>query len=180
MQMKDRLPQLRGEIKTKAQGAVSGIYGISSQLSKEDIETLVKTLLRKAAFTFRVPEKVHLVYFTFVSANNIFGKRVGIFANEIFVLLLAQQWFDPSKKSSEGVGDYAMSFNPIPSPLIALIATAAHSGAGSQAHTRVSVSRTTILRRYTADTLRALLGLRQSSQLTFKNSAICSGRMLGM
>ena len=124
MQMKDRLPQLRGEIKTKAQGAVSGIYGISSQLSKEDIETLVKTLLRKAAFTFRVPEKVRLVYFTFVSANNIFGKRVGIFANEIFALLLAQQWFDPSKKSSEGVGDYAMSFNPIPSPLIALIATA--------------------------------------------------------
>ena len=64
------------------------------------------------------------MYFTFVSANNIFGKRVGIFANEIFALLLAQQWFDPSKKSSEGVGDYAMSFNPIPSPLIALIAMA--------------------------------------------------------
>jgi len=124
MQMKDRLPQLRGEIKTKAQGAVSGIYGISSQLSKEEIETLVKMLLRKAAFTFRVPEKVCLVYFTFVSANNIFRKRVGIFANEIFALLLAQQWFDSSKKSSEGVGDYAASFNPIPPALIALIATA--------------------------------------------------------
>ena len=62
MKMKDRLPQLRGEIKTKAQGAVSGIYGISSQLSKEEIETLVKMLLRKAAFTFCVPEKVCLVY----------------------------------------------------------------------------------------------------------------------
>ncbi|KIM90130.1 hypothetical protein PILCRDRAFT_1498 [Piloderma croceum F 1598] len=64
------------------------------------------------------------MYSTFVSANNIFGKRVGIFANEIFALLLAQQWFDLSKKSSEGVGDYAASFNPIPPALIALIATA--------------------------------------------------------
>ena len=62
MKMKDRLPQLRGEIKTKAQGAVSGIYGILSQLSKEEIETLVKMLLCKAAFTFHVPEKVCLVY----------------------------------------------------------------------------------------------------------------------
>ena len=62
MKMNDWLPQSRGEIKTKAQGAVSGIYGISSQLSKEEIETLVKMLLRKATFTFRVPEKVCLVY----------------------------------------------------------------------------------------------------------------------
>jgi len=61
MQMKDWLPQLQGKIKIKAQGAVSGIYGISSQLSKEEIEALVKKLLRKAAFTFRVPEKVCLV-----------------------------------------------------------------------------------------------------------------------
>ena len=62
MKMKDRLPQLRGKIKTKAQGAVSGIYGISSQLSKEEIEMLVKMLLPKATFTFHVSEKVCLVY----------------------------------------------------------------------------------------------------------------------
>ncbi|KIM73542.1 hypothetical protein PILCRDRAFT_725186 [Piloderma croceum F 1598] len=107
MQMKDRLSQLRGEIKTKAQSAVSGIYGITLKLSKEEIEALIKKLLRKAAFTFRDPEK-----------------RSGLFANEIFAVLLAQQWFNPNKKSSEGVGDYAASFNPIPTPLIALIATA--------------------------------------------------------
>jgi hypothetical protein len=53
----------------------------------------------------------------------MFAKRSGLFANEIFAVLLAQQWFDPNKKSSEGVGDYAASFNPIPTPLIALIAT---------------------------------------------------------
>ena len=62
----------------------------------------------------------------------------------------------------------------LPQPL------SARSGAGSRAHTRVSVSRTTILRRYTADTLTALLSSRRSSQLTFKNSAVLSGRMLGM
>ena len=123
--MRDRLPQLRGEIKTKAQGAVSGIYGISSQLSKEEIATLMKNLLHKAAFTFRIPEKVRLIYLRVISANNIFRKRIGLFANEIFALLLAQQWFDPSKKSSEGVGEYSASFNPIPPSLIALIATAA-------------------------------------------------------
>jgi hypothetical protein len=72
MQIRDRLPQLQGEIKTKAQGAVSGIYGISSQLSKEEIVTLIKKLLHKAAFTFRIPEKVHLVYLRVISANNIF------------------------------------------------------------------------------------------------------------
>jgi Domain of unknown function (DUF6532) len=62
MQMKDQLPQLQGEIKTKAQGAVSGIYRISSQLSKDEIEAHIKMLLHKAAFTFRDPEKVRLVY----------------------------------------------------------------------------------------------------------------------
>jgi len=51
-------------------------------------------------------------------------KHSGIFANEIFVVLLAQQWFDPNKKSSESVGDYAATFNPIPTPLLALIASA--------------------------------------------------------
>ena len=59
-----------------------------------------------------------------VSADNTFGKRIGLFANEIFALLLAQQWFDPSKKSSEGTGDYTTSLNPILLPLVALIATA--------------------------------------------------------
>jgi hypothetical protein len=63
MQMKDRLSQLRGEIKTKAQSAVSGIYGISSKLSKEEIEALIKKLLRKAAFTFRDPEKVFSCFY---------------------------------------------------------------------------------------------------------------------
>ena len=58
MQMKDRLPQLQGKIKTKAQGAVSGIYGISLQLSKEEIEALIKKLLHKVSFTFHIPEKV--------------------------------------------------------------------------------------------------------------------------
>jgi hypothetical protein len=38
----------------------------------------------------------------------MFAKRSGLFANEIFAVLLAQQWFDPNKKSSEGVGDYAV------------------------------------------------------------------------
>ena len=126
MKMKDWLPQLQGKIKTKAQGAVSGIYGILSQLSKEEIKALVKMLLHKVTFTFCDPKKVHLVYqrFGVVSANNTFGKCISLFTNEIFALLLAHQWFDPSKKSSEGVGDYATSFNPVPPPLIALIATA--------------------------------------------------------
>jgi hypothetical protein len=125
MQMKDRLPQLRGEIKTKAQGTVSSIYGISSQLSKEEIETLVKKLLHRAAFTFHVPKKVHLMYYPqVVSTDDLFGKHIGLFSNEIFALLLAQQWFDLSKKSSKGVGEYAASFNTIPPPLIALNVTA--------------------------------------------------------
>jgi Domain of unknown function (DUF6532) len=68
--------------------------------------------------------KRYVLCISVVSANNIFRKRIGLFTNEIFKLILAQQWFNPSKKSSEGVGDYATSFNPIPSPLIALIATA--------------------------------------------------------
>ena len=54
----------------------------------------------------------------------MFTKRSGLFANEIFAVLLTQQWFNPNKKSSEGVGDYAASFNPIPTLLIALIVTA--------------------------------------------------------
>jgi hypothetical protein len=56
--MKDWLPQLRGEIKTKAQSAITGIYGISSKLTKDKIEALIKKLLQKAAFTFHDPEKV--------------------------------------------------------------------------------------------------------------------------
>ena len=55
-----------------------------------------------------------------------------------------------------------------------------HSGAGSQARTRVSVSRTTILQRYTTDILKALPDSRKSNRLTFKSSAVLSGRMLGM
>lgn len=39
-------------------------------------------------------------------------------------MLIAQQWFDPAKKSSEGLGDYSAAFNPIPLALIALAATA--------------------------------------------------------
>ena len=58
MQMKDRLSQLQGKIKMKAQSAVSGIYGISLKLSKEEIEGLIKKLLCKVAFTFRNPENV--------------------------------------------------------------------------------------------------------------------------
>jgi hypothetical protein len=68
--------------------------------------------------------KRYILCIRVVSVNNTFGKCISLFANEIFTLLLAQQWFNLSKKSSKGVGDYAMSFNPIPSPLIALIATA--------------------------------------------------------
>jgi len=48
-------------------------------------------------------------------------KHSGIFSNEIFVVLLAQQWFDPNKKSWEGVGDYATTFNLMPTPLLAFI-----------------------------------------------------------
>jgi hypothetical protein len=71
----------------------------------------------------QIPKR-YVLYLRVVSANNTFGKCTGLFANDIFAVLLARQWFDPSKKSSEGVGDYAASFNPIPPPLVALLATA--------------------------------------------------------
>jgi len=71
----------------------------------------------------QIPKR-YVLYLRVVSANNTFGKHTGLFTNEVFAILLAQQWFNLSKKSSEGVGDYAASFNPIPPPLVALLATA--------------------------------------------------------
>ena len=49
---------LQGEIKTKPQSVITGIYDILSKLTKDEIEELIKKLLQKVAFTFCDPEKV--------------------------------------------------------------------------------------------------------------------------
>lgn len=51
-------------------------------------------------------------------------QRKGKYAHVAFVRIIAEQYMGRKKKSCEGFGDYAASFNPIPGPLIALIATA--------------------------------------------------------
>lgn len=56
-QLKERLSQLRGEIKTKAKTAVPASYGIS-KLNEAEISALAKMLTKKSAFTFRDPANV--------------------------------------------------------------------------------------------------------------------------
>ena len=73
---------------TKAQSAVSEIYGISLKLSKEEIEGLIKKLLRKAAFTFCDLEKVFSCLISGVfTLKNALGKRGGHFS-EVSMLAL--------------------------------------------------------------------------------------------
>lgn len=61
IQLRDKQSQLCGEVKTKAQNAITGNYGISSKLSVDEIKELIKMLLTKSNFTFGDPGKVHLL-----------------------------------------------------------------------------------------------------------------------
>lgn len=83
-------------------------------------------LMKKSAFTFRDPATVcssSLTLYILILLG-LLTQRSGVYGNTIFVELISEQWFDPKKKSCEGFGDYGASFNPIPGPLIALVAAA--------------------------------------------------------
>ncbi|EPQ53845.1 hypothetical protein GLOTRDRAFT_131175 [Gloeophyllum trabeum ATCC 11539] len=98
--------QTRGEVKTKAQGIVVSQYNIPIHQGEEQVKKKVEKLLDKSAFTFADPEK-----------------RSGFYSHPIFVEIIAKQWFDPTKKTSDGI-KYVDAFNPIPLPVLALVATA--------------------------------------------------------
>ena len=182
MQMKDWLPQLRGEIKTKAQGAVSGIYGISSQLSKEEIKALVKMLcarrLLPSVFLKRYVSCIPHLFLLIISSESVsvfsrmrYSHFFLLSSGSIRARNLPRALVTMPHHSTRSL---QLSLHSLQRPL------SAHSGAGSQARTGVSISQTMILRRYTADILKALRGLRRSNRLIFNNSAVLSGWMLGM
>lgn len=59
IQIKSRTSQLRGEIKTKAQGLAASDYAIdSTKMTQDEIKAAVKNLTNKVAFTFRDPKTV--------------------------------------------------------------------------------------------------------------------------
>ena len=56
---KQRIPQLRGAVRTVARQQVCEVFKIDSgTMTKEDIKDLVRSLLDKSAFTFGDPTKV--------------------------------------------------------------------------------------------------------------------------
>ncbi|KAF7799079.1 hypothetical protein EIP86_010309 [Pleurotus ostreatoroseus] len=100
-----RRSQLRGEVKSKAQALVAKFYQLEG--TRPEIAARVKDLLSKKSFTFRDP-----------------SERRSMYGHDIFAHIIVQQWF--SHTDSEGCGPYGIQFNPIPLPLIALVATAIH------------------------------------------------------
>ncbi|KAF7795598.1 hypothetical protein EIP86_006761 [Pleurotus ostreatoroseus] len=100
-----RRSQLRGEVKTKAQALVAHFYKLEG--GRVAIAERVKDLITRKTFTFKIPEK-----------------RQGMYGHPIFEQIIARQWF--AHPDSEGCGRYSREFNPMPLPLIALVATAVH------------------------------------------------------
>ncbi|KAF7799076.1 hypothetical protein EIP86_010306 [Pleurotus ostreatoroseus] len=100
-----RRSQLRGEVKSKAQVLVASAYKLEG--GPVAIAEQVKDLLARKNYTFKNPEK-----------------RQGMYGHSIFELIIYRQWF--IRADSEGCGRYSKEFNPIPLPLIALVATAVH------------------------------------------------------
>ncbi|KAF7795495.1 hypothetical protein EIP86_006657 [Pleurotus ostreatoroseus] len=98
-----RRSQVRGEVKTKAQALVASFYKLEG--SRVAIAERVKDLIHRKKFTFTIPEK-----------------RQGMYGHAIFEHIISRQWF--ANASSDGCGRYSKEFNPIPLPLIALVATA--------------------------------------------------------
>ncbi|KAF7799992.1 hypothetical protein EIP86_011235 [Pleurotus ostreatoroseus] len=103
--VEQRRSQLRGEVKSKAQAEVVTMYKLEG--TRVQIAERVKLLLTKKTFTFRDTET-----------------RYGMYGNAIFEHIIARQWF--AHADSEGCGRYSKQFNPIPLPLLALVATAVH------------------------------------------------------
>ncbi|TFY76069.1 hypothetical protein EWM64_g7940, partial [Hericium alpestre] len=100
----DRVAQLRGEVKTKAQALVSGQYALAS-LSDENLKKEVQRLTTRGMFHFEDTKQ-----------------HKGMFKNIIIPMVFAEQWL--KRKSAEGAGKYSKHFNPCSLPLIALIVTA--------------------------------------------------------
>ncbi|GJE91566.1 hypothetical protein PsYK624_077160 [Phanerochaete sordida] len=102
--VKQRGPQLRAEVKGDAQGIVPASYGFSGRKKSYIVDTVEK-LLDRAAFTF-------------ADVDN----RKGQYNHPAFAAVLGTTFFSTPK--DEGRGEYGVQFNPVPVPLIALVATA--------------------------------------------------------
>ncbi|KAF7793818.1 hypothetical protein EIP86_004939 [Pleurotus ostreatoroseus] len=100
-----RRSQLRGEVKTKAQALVETFYELKG--SCVEIAERVKGLINRKSFTFAIP-----------------ATRSGMYGHPIFEHIIARQWF--AQADDEGCGLYSSQFNPMPLPVIALVATAVH------------------------------------------------------
>lgn len=112
-------------MKTKAATLVEAQYGIDeASMETPEIKALVSILLEKKAFVFEHPDTVISVILVYILpvVNRILLQRQNIYRHPIILKLISIQWF--KGPSSEAAGIYAPAFNPIPLPLIALVATA--------------------------------------------------------
>ncbi|KZT24739.1 hypothetical protein NEOLEDRAFT_1179091 [Neolentinus lepideus HHB14362 ss-1] len=105
-ELKHSLSQICGEVKMKAQMLVESHYEIRSADGVDVVKSKVQKLLSRSSFLFKD-----------------MNKRVGFYDNEIINELIAKQWFDKTKRSSDGI-PFTASFNPIPILLLALVSTA--------------------------------------------------------
>ncbi|KZT24912.1 hypothetical protein NEOLEDRAFT_1148196 [Neolentinus lepideus HHB14362 ss-1] len=87
----------------KAQMLIESHYEICSADGVDAVKSKVQKLLSRSSFLFED-----------------MNKRVGFYGHEIINELIAKQWFDKTKRSSDGI-PFTASFIPIPIPLLVLI-----------------------------------------------------------
>ncbi|TCD64259.1 hypothetical protein EIP91_004328 [Steccherinum ochraceum] len=103
-----RTSQLRGELVGRARAQVANIYELKPDVNlPEKVKELVEMLTKDGkAFTYGDPIR-----------------STGLFANSIIPRLIADQWLSGAASKAEGL-IYHEAFNPVPAPLIALVASA--------------------------------------------------------
>ncbi|KIO19581.1 hypothetical protein M407DRAFT_30773, partial [Tulasnella calospora MUT 4182] len=106
--LRQKLPQVRQEVRIAALSKVALHYGINSSSPAAEIIVVVNRLKHKMAYVF----------------NDTF-ERKGPYGNPIFQILINSLFFEGKRKSDAITNP--VPWNPMPLPVIALVATAVES-----------------------------------------------------
>ncbi|KAJ3477590.1 hypothetical protein NLI96_g10349 [Meripilus lineatus] len=103
--VKKKIGQLRNSMKDVSMSSILDAYGLAVlTMTEQEIANRVKFLLHDHGFAFENPDN-----------------RTGLFRHPIFFTVAMGVWFNSSRKDAI---KFSQSFNPIPLPTLALIATA--------------------------------------------------------